>query len=192
MTKNEKRDLQKVSRLLAKVLRHTPETLGLTLDKEGWVAVDVLLAALAAQDLPTTLDQLIEIVRTNDKQRFTLSQAGDQIRAAQGHSIAVDLGLTKVEPPAQLYHGTSEDNLPAILVEGLRPLSRQHVHLSTDRQTALKVGSRHGAPVVLIVNAGEMHFAGHAFYQADNGVWLTDQVPAECLKTEKTVESSAD
>ena len=191
MTNKEKKHLQKVSRLLAQVLRHAPEKLGLTLDKEGWVAVDVLLVALAAQDLPITSEQLVEIVRTNDKQRFTLSQTGDQIRAAQDHSVVVDLGLTKMEPPAQLYHGTAEASLAAIIADGLRPLSRQQVHLSADQQTALKVGSRHGAPTILIVNAVDMHRAGHSFYQADNGVWLTDQVPAEFLKIEKTAETSA-
>mgnify|MGYP000448131788 CR=1 FL=1 len=163
-----------------------------TLSEEGWVAVDVLLPALADHDLPISHDQLVEIVRSNDKKRFTLSGAGDQIRAAQGHSIAVDLAVDAIEPPSRLYHGTAEVTVMAIMADGLRPMSRQHVHLSGDRQTAFKVGARHGAPVILVVAAGDMHKAGHAFYQADNGVWLTDLVPAEYLKIEESADSSAD
>ncbi|MEP3640049.1 MAG: RNA 2'-phosphotransferase, partial [Paracoccaceae bacterium] len=192
MTNKEKKHLQKVSKLLAQVLRHTPEQLDLTPDPEGWVMVDVLLAALADHDLKTSQDQLIEIVRTSDKKRFTLSEAGDQIRAAQGHSIAVDLGVAAIEPPALLFHGTAETTVSAIMSDGLHPMSRQQVHLSGDHQTALKVGARHGAPVILNVAAGDMHRTGHAFYQADNGVWLTDHVPAQYLKIEESADSSAD
>lgn len=164
MTNKEKKHLQKVSRLLAQVLRHAPEKLGLKPDPEGWITVDVLLAALADHDLPISHDQLVEIVQTNDKKRFTLLEAGDQIRAAQGHSIVVDLGVEAIAPPAQLYHGTAKATVAAIIAEGLRPMSRQQVHLSGDHQTAFKVGVRHGEPVILIVVAGDMHQAGHAFY----------------------------
>lgn len=139
MTNKEKKHLQKVSRLLAQVLRHAPEKLDLTPDSEGWVAVDVLLPALADHDLPISHDQLVEIVRSNDKKRFTLSGAGDQIRAAQGHSIAVDLAVDAIEPPSRLYHGTAEMTVSAIMADGLHPMSRQQVHLSGDRQTAFKV-----------------------------------------------------
>lgn len=182
MTNKEKKHLQKVSRLLAQVLRHAPEKLDLTPNAEGWVTVDVLLTALADLDLPISQDQLVEIVQTNDKKRFSLSDTGDQIRAAQGHSIAVDLGVEAIEPPSWLYHGTAEVTVTAIMADALRPMSRQQVHLSGDQQTAFKVGTRHGAPVILIVAAGDMHRAGYAFYRADNGVWLTDHVPAEYLK----------
>jgi RNA:NAD 2'-phosphotransferase (TPT1/KptA family)/RNA-splicing ligase RtcB len=192
MVDREKKHLQKVSRLLAQVLRHTPEKLGLTLNPEGWVKVDVLLAALVDHDLPTTHSELTKIVQINDKKRFTLSDAGDQIRAAQGHSIVVDLGVEAVEPPAQLFHGTASVTVAAVIAEGLRPMSRQQVHLSGDRQTALKVGARHGEPVILIVATSNMHRAGHAFYRADNGVWLTDHVPAEYLKIEESADTSAD
>ncbi|MGJ8629281.1 MAG: RNA 2'-phosphotransferase [Sulfitobacter sp.] len=192
MTNKEKKHLQKVSRLLAQVLRHAPEKLDLTPNAEGWVAVDVLLTALADRDLPMSQNQLVEIVQTNDKKRFSLSDAGDQIRAAQGHSIAVDLGVEAIEPPSLLYHGTAELTVASIMADGLRPMSRQQVHLSGDRQTAFKVGARHGAPVILIVAAGDMHQAGHAFYRADNGVWLTDYVPAEYLKIEESADGSAD
>ncbi|MDX8354935.1 RNA 2'-phosphotransferase [Cognatiyoonia sp. IB215182] len=192
MTNKEKKYLQKISRLLAQVLRHIPEKLGLSPDPRGWVAVDDLLAALAAQDLPISKDQLTEIVRTNDKQRFTLSEAGDQIRAAQGHSIVVDLAVDAVAPPAQLFHGTAEATVPAIMAEGLRPMSRQQVHLSADEKTARKVGARHGKPVILTVAAAEMHRDGHAFFRADNGVWLTDAVPAAYLTKEEGAVEHAD
>ena len=154
--------------------------------------VDVLLAALAGRDLPISRDQLVEIVQTSDKKRFTLSEASHQIRAAQGHSIAVDLGLNAVEPPTLLYHGIAEMTVATVMADGLHPMSRQQVHLSGDRQTALKVGARHGAPVILSVAAGDMHRNGHAFYQADNGVWLTDHVPADYLKIEESADRSAD
>ena len=192
MTNKDKKHLQKVSKLLAQVLRHAPEKLALTPDSEGWVEVDALLKALTDHDLRISSEQLVEIVQTSDKKRFTLSEAGDQIRAAQGHSIAVDLGVEAVEPPSRLYHGTAEMTVTTIMADGLRPMSRQQVHLSGDRQTAFQVGARHGAPVILSVAAGDMHRTGYAFYQADNGVWLTDHVPAEYLKIEEGADSSAD
>jgi putative RNA 2'-phosphotransferase len=122
-----------------------------------------------------TLDR---VVGENDKQRFALSADGRRIRASQGHSVAVELGLEPREPPAVLFHGTADRNLDSIRAEGLRPGRRTHVHLSADEATATAVGRRHGRPVVLRVHAGRMHAAGHAFYRSDNGVWLTARVPA--------------
>lgn len=182
MTNSEKKHLQKVSRLLAQVLRHTPEKLGLTLDANGWVETTTLRAALAAQGLVVTDEQLQIIVETSDKKRFTLSLDGSRIRAAQGHSVVVDLGVAPTVPPETLYHGTAAQHLTSIMQDGLQPGKRQHVHLSADRATALKVGARHGDPVILTVDTFAMHAAGIHFYQADNGVWLTDYVTPEFIE----------
>ncbi|MEV8524538.1 MULTISPECIES: RNA 2'-phosphotransferase [unclassified Streptomyces] len=170
----------KVSKYLSKHLRHQPERIGLALDPNGWVEIDVLLRAAAAHRFPITRAELDHVVATNDKRRFAVR--GDRIRASQGHTVAVDLGLPPAEPPAYLYHGTVARNLEAIRSEGLRPMDRHHVHLSTDRETAGQVGARRGRPVVLSVDAGAMHRAGHVFHVSANGVWLTDAVPPEYLR----------
>ena len=171
-----------ISKFLSLVLRHQPEALGVTLDKEGWTPVNELLEKMQQKGMKVDLPKLQEVVATNDKKRFAFSADGTKIRASQGHSLPVDLGLTPMTPPPVLYHGTATQNLSAILKEGLRAQSRQHVHLSADTTTALKVGSRHGKAVVLLVKSAEMHGQGHQFYQSANGVWLTDFVPAAFLK----------
>ena len=169
------------SKFLSYVLRHAPESIGLTLDAQGWADIDDLLAKASAAG--TQLDEatLRAIVAESDKRRFTLSEDGSRIRAAQGHSVTVDLGKPAIEPPAQLFHGTATRFLDAILREGLRPGSRQQVHLSADRETAYAVGQRHGKSAILIVDAVRMFADGHSFYQADNGVWLTDAVQVTYL-----------
>jgi putative RNA 2'-phosphotransferase len=167
------------SRFLSYVLRHNPAAIGLTLDEGGWVEVDVLLTAMARHDRPVSRDLLDTLVAGTDKQRFQLG--GTRIRAAQGHSIPVELQLDPVVPPATLYHGTVARFLPSILADGLLPGRRSHVHLSADAQPAATVGARRGQPVVLRIAAAEMHHHGHVFYQAANGVWLTAQVPPEWI-----------
>lgn len=171
-----------LSKFLSLVLRHDPGMIGITLDPNGWVPVDELLSAAARAGKPITREQLDEVVATNDKKRFAFSPDGTLIRASQGHSVDVDLGLAPVEPPERLFHGTATRSVEAIRAEGLVRQSRQHVHLSPDEETALRVGQRHGKPVVLIVRAGQMHRDGHPFYQSDNGVWLTASVPPEYLE----------
>jgi putative RNA 2'-phosphotransferase len=175
------RRLITVSKFLAKHLRHAPEDLKLTLQPGGWVAVDDLLSASEGIGFRITYDELIECVETNDKQRFAFDETGDLIRANQGHSTAVDLQLEKRQPPAILYHGTVDRFLASIMSQGLKKGQRHHVHLSKDVETARKVGSRRGNPVVLQVDAGGMHEQGHVFYVSANGVWLTDAVPADFL-----------
>ncbi len=169
--------LIRVSKFLAKYLRHAPDELGLTLQPGGWVPVDDLLSAAGKHSFPITYDELVDCVETNDKQRFAFDETGDLIRANQGHSVEVDLQLEEREPPEVLYHGTVERFLPSILADGLDKRKRHHVHLSKDRETARKVGSRRGRPVVLEVDAGRMHRDGHKFFVSANGVWLTDSVP---------------
>lgn len=171
----------RISKFLALVLRHDPTRIGLTVDGEGWADVDELLSAAQAHGLPISRSELEQVVRDNPKQRFTLDPERNRIRANQGHSVEVDLGLVPVEPPPLLYHGTSRSTLAAILDDGLRPMGRRQVHLSADPETAVAVGRRHGPPVVLVVDSGAMHRAGHRFYRSVNGVWLTGQVPSRYL-----------
>ena len=175
-------DLVRLSKFLSLVLRHEPERIGVTLDANGWVAVDELLAAAARAGNPITRERLDEVVATNDKKRFAFSPDGSLIRASQGHSVEVDLGLTPAVPPELLFHGTATRFIDSIRAEGLRSQSRQHVHLSPDEETAVKVGQRHGKPVVLFVKAGAMHRDGHVFYRSENGVWLTAAVPPGYLE----------
>jgi putative RNA 2'-phosphotransferase len=176
------RRLVRTSKYLSKHLRHRPERLGLTLEPGGWVSVDELLEACAAHGFALTEAELEEVVACNDKRRFALDPSRRRIRASQGHSIPVDLGLEPVAPPCELFHGTSSGRVEAILREGLRPMGRHHVHLSPAPDTARKVGARHGRPAVLVVAAAAMAREGHAFLRSDNGVWLTDEVPPAHLR----------
>ena len=172
----DKNNLTKLSRFLSFVLRHRPEEIGLSLDENGWADVDELLKAINRDRHTMTLETLQEIVATDDKQRYTFNSDGTKIRASQGHSIKVDLELTAVEPPDVLYHGTASRLLPLIEEKGLEPQNRQYVHLSSDIETAIKVGSRHGKPVVLTIDAKQMQADGHAFYLSENKVWLISHV----------------
>ena len=169
------------SRFLSLILRHSPETIGVQLDENGWVDVDVLLARLAENDRPTSLAQLIQIVDTNDKKRFAFSPDGLKIRASQGHSVAVELNLNALIPPSVLFYGTASRFVNRIFMDGLKKMNRQHVHLSATSEIAVNVGSRHGKPVVLKVDCLAMVEDGYEFYQSANGVWLTESVPVAYL-----------
>ncbi|MER7855770.1 RNA 2'-phosphotransferase [Streptomyces griseobrunneus] len=176
----DERRTVKVSKYLSAHLRHRPERIGIALDENGWVDVETLLSAAARHGFPLTRAELDHVVAANDKRRFTVD--GDRIRANQGHTVTVDLDLPPAEPPAYLYHGTVAPALDAIRAEGLRPMARHHVHLSPDRETATRVGARRGRPLVLTVDAGAMHRAGHVFRVSANRVWLADAVPPEFLR----------
>ncbi|MEU8037545.1 RNA 2'-phosphotransferase [Streptosporangium sp. NPDC049078] len=167
--------LVRVSKYLSQHLRHQPERIGLVLGPQGWVDIEALLAAAARHGFAITREELARVVAGNDKRRFSIE--GDRIRANQGHTVDVDLGLPAVEPPEILFHGTVGAHVAAIRQEGLRPMDRHAVHLSPDRETATRVGARRGRPVVLVVRAGEMHRAGHEFRVSANGVWLAAHVP---------------
>lgn len=175
------RKLVRTSKFLSLVLRHRPEVIGIELDAEGWVPVEELLARAAEAGRNIDRATLVRVVQENDKQRFTLSADGARIRAAQGHSVDVDLGLEAVEPPETLFHGTATRNLASIREHGRLPGNRQHVHLSLDEGTSRKVGTRHGKPVVLRVAARAMHEAGQTFHVSENGVWLTLTVAPEFI-----------
>lgn len=170
-----------ISKFISLVLRHKPETIGLVLDANGWANVDDLLR-LARQN-GTAIDRALleKIVAESDKKRFAFDESGERIRANQGHSIDIDLALSPAAPPTVLYHGTATRFLDSIRQQGLVRGQRQHVHLSADESTALRVGQRHGKPVVLQVAASEMVEEGHLFYLSANGVWLTDAVPTRFL-----------
>jgi len=173
---------QRLSRRLSLVLRHDPSGVGIHLDPAGWVEVDDLLAALAGAGVQVTRPDLDDVVAASDKQRFAFDPTGRRIRAQQGHSVPVDLGLVPVDPPHILWHGTVERFLGAILEQGLRPKGRHHVHLSPDEAAARVVGARRGVPVLLAVDAGAMVAAGHVFFRSGNGVWLIDAVPPQFLR----------
>jgi len=174
--------LNDTSKFLSYILRHKPQDIGLQLDAEGWADTRELIAKAQKQRRQLTLALIEEVVKTNDKKRFSLSADGFRIRAVQGHSSAtVQLSLAPKEPPEWLYHGTATRFLASILAQGLVPGSRHHVHLSVDKKTAEAVGKRYGKPIVLHIPALQMHQQGFVFGQAENGVWLTAKVPASFI-----------
>lgn len=170
-----------LSKFISYILRHKPDSIGLTLDLQGWAVIDELIDKGNASGTTFSRADLLKLVEGSDKKRFSISDDGQRIRAAQGHSVAVELGLMPQEPPNVLYHGTATRFVSSILVDGLKPQSRQHVHLSSDETTAHHVGQRHGKPAILKIEALCMHVKGFKFFLADNGVWLADYVPPEFL-----------
>jgi putative RNA 2'-phosphotransferase len=173
--------IKEKSKFLSLVLRHNPGKIGLTLDENGWADVDDLINRCNKKNQSIDRSSLELIVKENDKQRFSFNEDGNKIRANQGHSIEVDLGLQEVTPLDKLYHGTVQKFLDAIKSEGLRKMSRQHVHLSKDLEKAIKVGSRRGKPIILEINSSAMSNDGFKFYLSENNVWLTDHVPAKYI-----------
>lgn len=165
------------SKFLSLILRHRPDLIGLQLDAAGWADIEELIR-LSQAHRPLTRESIEAVVAGSDKQRFAISEDGRRIRANQGHSVTVDLGLEAIAPPDRLFHGTAARFVEHIRREGLSKRNRHHVHLSTDIDTAMRVGARHGAPVVLVVRTADMAAAGHAFHRSANGVWLVDAVPA--------------
>jgi uncharacterized protein (TIGR02452 family) len=171
----------RISKFLSLVLRHQPARIGITLDDAGWTDVDALLAACAAHGVTITRAELDEVVATSDKQRYAFSEDRTRIRANQGHSVPVELGLAPTPPPETLYHGTVDAALEGIRADGIKKGARHDVHLSDNLDTATKVGGRRGKAVILTVRAGAMADAGHVFYRTENGVWLTDHVPPQFI-----------
>ena len=175
------KNLIKKSKFLSLVLRHEPHVAGITLDAAGWTAVDELLAGCLKAGVSITSAELDEIIRTNEKQRFILSDDGRQIRANQGHSVEVELGYSPERPPDVLYHGTAIQFVDAIRTSGLSKRKRHDVHLSTSIDMTMAVGGRHGKPVLVTIDAAGMYRDGFEFFNTPNGVWLTDTVPAKYL-----------
>ena len=174
-------NLKNTSKFIALILRHKPESIGIRLDEHGWANVDELVDGIA-QTQVFDREMLEDIVRTDEKQRYSFNEDKTLIRANQGHSIPVDVELKKKTPPNILWHGTGEKYTASIEAKGLIPKSRLYVHLSEDTDTARKVGSRHGKLVIYEVAAGAMQTDGYDFFQSVNGVWLTKHVPVKYLR----------
>ena len=173
--------LKNISKYLSLILRHKPEVIGISLDEHGWANVEELIAGIA-KDYDFNMELLEEIVRSDEKQRYSFNEDKTLIRANQGHSVPVDVELVEQIPPDILWHGTGEKYVSAIDTEGLIPKSRLYVHLSKDEDTATKVGTRHGKPVVYHVLAKKMYDDGYKFFISVNGVWLTKTVPVKYLR----------
>jgi putative RNA 2'-phosphotransferase len=171
----------RISKYISKHLRHQPDRLGLILEEGGWILVDRFLDAAKAGNFPLSRSELDYVVQYCDKQRFAFDQSGKRIRASQGHTVAIDLQLQPQIPPEILYHGTNKEAVAGIEASGLLKMARHHVHLSTNLETASRVGSRRGTVVIYQVRALDLQQTGVAFFQSDNGVWLVDHVPPEYL-----------
>ena len=179
------KSLTELSKFIALILRHKPETIGISLDQNGWANVGELIDGINQSGHSIDMETLEEIVRTDEKGRYSFNDDKTKIRANQGHSVNVDVELKEVVPPEILFHGTGERFSESIKSEGLKPMSRLYVHLSKDVETAVKVGKRHGKPFVFVVKTGEMYKRGYKFWNSENGVWLTKAVPPEFLEEYK-------
>ena len=173
-------DLTKTGKFLALILRHKPETIGITLDEHGWANVADLINGIDKMQ-KFNMKMLEQIVATDSKQRYSFNTDKTLIRANQGHSIKVDVELEEAVPTGSLYHGTCIKYVGSINTYGLNPQSRLYVHLSEDIETAYCVGSRHGTPVVYSVDTQRMIDDGLKFYKSKNNVWLTHDVPPKYL-----------
>jgi len=179
------KNIKRISKFLSLILRHQPDKIGLKLDKNGWANVQELITKAGEKKIIFNESDLEAVVVNNNKKRFTFNENKTMIRANQGHSLkTIDLGLTPIEPPAFLYHGTVDKFMTAIRKTGLQKMNRQHVHLSKDRATAINVGSRRGVPIILSIRSKDMYQAGYTFYRSKNGVWLSDHIPAEFIDFE--------
>ena len=172
-----KKQKKRTGKFISLILRHNPQVIGIELDKAGWAVVDDLLAGLRRKGHAISFEQLEEIVETNDKKRYRFNEDKTLICANQGHSLNLELELKELEPPEILYHGTATKFIESINEQGLLKGNRHHVHLSKDKETAKKVGMRHGKPIILSIASGEMYREGFAFYCSENGIWLVDSVP---------------
>ena len=179
--KTEK-EINNLSKFLSLILRHKPETIGIALEENGWVNTDLLLAKSNQHNHTIDLETLKVIVETNNKKRFSFSANFEKIRANQGHSLDIELGYLPTKPPAILYHGTAETNVNSILLHGLQKRNRHHVHLSQSIDTAINVGKRHGKPFIFEILSEKMYNDKFEFFVSENGVWLTENVPAEYIK----------
>jgi len=163
---------EKTSKRLAYLLRHSQNPLYISLDG-GWASVSTILDVLHI-----TKPVLDDIVAQDHKGRYSYDEAGERIRANQGHSIpGVMVEMAQPDPPEYLYHGTATRFLDSIYKEGLKPMTRQWVHLSADYETAVAVGRRHGSPVVLVIRVQDFVNDGHELYLSANGVWQAKAVP---------------
>lgn len=171
-----------LSKTISYALRHAPWKFELELDQEGWVETDQLLFALNenTQRQPVSLSHIQHIIDTSEKKRFEIKE--DKIRATYGHSLQNKIKMTENEPPEILYHGTAKRFITSIREKGLIPKGRQYVHLSSDRETAVMVGSRRDKkPVILKIAAQKARRNGVLFYEGNDKVWLADAIEAKYI-----------
>ena len=173
---------ERLSVFISLILRHKPDVIGITLDERGWANVKELIDGINASGRNINMEMLEEIVRTDNKGRYSFNDTKELIRANQGHSVKVNVELKEVKPPDILYHGTATKSLDNIKRQGVRSMSRLYVHLSKDFDTAVNVGSRHGKCAVLVVDAKRMSDDGQKFYLSENGVWLTKYIDWKYIK----------
>ena len=174
-------NIEKLGKFISLILRHKPEEIGITLDEHGWAKTKDLINGINKSGRKIDIEILEEIVRTDNKQRYSFNEDKTKIRANQGHSIPVKVELKELEPPATLYHGTATKSLEGIQKQGIKSMSRLYVHLSKDFETAKQVGYRHGECVVLLINAERMYKDGLKFYLSENGVWLTEYIDSKYI-----------
>ena len=170
-----------LSKFISLILRHKPEAAGIVLDENGWADAGELIAAICRTGKTIDRALLEKIVREDAKGRYSFDETGKKIRANQGHSVDVHIEMPQMLPPPQLYHGTAEKFLPAIMREGIRKMSRRFVHLSADGQTALSVGSRRGPAAVLVIDTQKMAEDGYVFFLSSNGVWQSEDIPPQYI-----------
>ena len=175
------KEINNTSKLLSLALRHEPSHLGIDLDEEGWTNIDILINKIREKGTEIDFESLSNIVETNNKKRFAFNEDLTKIRANQGHSVEVNLNYESIIPPEILFHGTASRFLESIKETGLIKQSRLHVHLSTNEETANKVGQRHGKPIILKIKAFEMAENGFIFHLSENNVWLTDNIPTDYI-----------
>lgn len=179
----EKKQKKRISKLLSYILRHDPESIGITVDNYGYANVSLLIeSVIRNKKVVLDFDILCDIVDTDNKQRYSFNEDKTKIRANQGHSIEVDVGLCKKIPPDILYHGTAVCFESSIDTEGILPMGRLYVHLSNDIETAIIVGKRHGSPLVYTINCSKMIDQGYTFYLSKNNVWLVVRVPVQFIE----------
>lgn len=173
---------ERLSVFISLILRHKPDVIGITLDEHGWANVKELIDGINSSGRRINMEMLEEIVRTDNKGRYSFNESKELIRANQGHSINVNVELKEAKPPDTLYHGTATKSLENIKRQGIKPMSRLYVHLSKDLDTATNVGGRHGKCVVLAVDTQRMFDDGLKFYLSENGVWLTKYIDWRYIK----------
>lgn len=168
----------KLSVFISLILRHKPEVIGIEMDRFGYASVMRLILGIKNSGRAIDFEMLKEIVSSDEKGRYSFNEDMTKIRANQGHSINVEVPLRELEPPTFLYHGTSIESIDSIVSDGMiSSMNRLHVHLSDNTELAIKVGARHGKPVVLIIKAKEMYYNNYKFYMSENDVWLADSIP---------------
>lgn len=174
----------KISKYISLILRHKPEVIGIELDRNGWCDIDALIEGINKSGELITRDILESIVINDDKQRYSIDNEKNRIRANQGYSISVDIELELRVPPTVLYHGTVGKFISSIKEQGLVKGQRQYVHLSQYSKTAVTVGKRRGIPIILEIDSKRIHEDDYKFYISSNNVWLCDHIPRAYIQFE--------